>query len=126
MAKAFAAYTMLSAMWRLRLADASTFVAYAGCIVGFVAWWLLLPPVRVADLSLISSALAADQGALISGIDPKIVINIAIFIALLVIFLASFLLAAFSKNEKAVDAGATTAKTLIGFFIGAGTKYLGI
>jgi hypothetical protein len=118
-------YVKLSAGDRFRTTDVSTLISYGGCIVAFVMWWLLLPPLRMADISVISSAFAAD-GVGVGGVDPKVIINIAIFAGLLLTFVASVWVSFFGKSDKAIDAGSTTAKTLLGFFIGAGTKYLGI
>jgi hypothetical protein len=118
-------YVKLSAGDRFTTTDVSTLVSYGGCIVAFVMWWLVLPPLRMADISVISSAFAAD-GVGVGGVDPKVIINIAIFAGLLLTFVASVWVSFFGKSDKAIDAGSTTAKTLLGFFIGAGTKYLGI
>jgi hypothetical protein len=91
---------------------------------GFILWWLVLPPVSSVRLALIKEAFAATGQA--GALDPKPLIYIGIFVMLFCTFLVSVWVNYFGKTEKAADQTGTVAKTLLGFFIGAATNYLGI
>lgn len=60
------------------------------------------------------------------GFDPKPIIHVAIFSALFVTFVVSIGVHYFSKSQTAADSAGTVSKTLLGFFIGAATNYLGV
>jgi hypothetical protein len=117
------AYAQLTVLDKLRLTDAFTLAAQASVAVGFGAWWYLLPTTNVA-FGIVSTAHAATVGA--TNLDAKTVINIAIFVGLFFTFLLTLGVHYFSKSRRAAENAGTVFKTLLGFFIGASTKYLGI
>lgn len=116
-----ASYSELSALERVRVTDFFTLSTYTGCLVGFVSWWFLMPPLRLAEL-FVGSAWAADVA---SG-DPKNIIFWGIFGVLFATLIVSIYVTYFGKDARAADAASGTSKMLLGFFIGAGSKYLGL
>jgi hypothetical protein len=118
------AYVHVGPLWRLKLSDPETLVSQVVCLAMFGVWWFLLPRLHFGDVALISQAFAAPAGTI--GFDPKPWIHMAIFVALFATFVVSIWVNYFSKSEKAADQAGTVSKTLLGFFIGAATNYLGI
>lgn len=119
-------YADVKASWRFRLIEPSTLVIQAMCAAGFILWGLYFvanpPGVHLTQL-FVSIAYAAETPA--AGFDIKPLMYFAIFVALLVAFLTSLYVQYFSKSTKAQDSAGTVSKLLLGFFVGAMTKYLG-
>jgi hypothetical protein len=118
------AYAHIGPFWRLKLAEPGTLASQVTCLAIFGIWWFLLPPIHFQNIAIISQAFAAPATA--SGFDPKPWIHLAIFVALFVTFIVSIWVNYFGQTDKAADQAGTVAKTLLGFFIGAATNYLGI
>lgn len=117
-------YIKLTPLWRARLNDTATITAQLIVPIGFATWWVVLPSVNIAGLNIISPAYA--QGGSAIPFDPKPIIYLAIVGALFITFILSVWVNYFGKSEKAADHASTVAKTLLGFFIGAATNYLGV
>jgi Ca2+/Na+ antiporter len=118
-------YSRLPARLRFRVTEPSTLYSQAMVFAGFVVWGVqLFRPLARFGLLLVSPAYAADSVA--SGPTPKDLIHFGIFVALFITYGLSIYVQYFGKNTKAVDSAGTVSKTLLGFFIGAATNYLGI
>jgi len=116
-------YSRLSAWERLRIEDPFSLSSQVVVLICFGFWWLLLPPIDLANLNFISTA-HAQTGNVISA-NPKELVQLAVFSALFVAFAVSLLVHYLGKGTSARNAGVVS-NLLLGFFIGAGNHYLGI
>jgi hypothetical protein len=114
------AYTQLSSVWRIKIAEPETVVSQFVCFALFIVWFLMLPKIGIGSVALAGPAPSN------LGFDPKPLIHLGIFVALFGTFVVSIWVHYFSDSEKAADQAGTVSKTLLGFFIGAATNYLGI
>ncbi|MEA2837387.1 MAG: hypothetical protein QOD89_1937 [Bradyrhizobium sp.] len=110
---------------RLRVTDYWTLTAQVLCLACFVAWGLSFPIGPLKNFALISEAFAQAQ-PVVRMFDPKPYIHLTIFLMLFGAFALSVWVSYFSDSEKSADHASTVAKTLLGFFIGTATNYLGI
>jgi hypothetical protein len=117
------AYTQLPATWRFRLAEPTVVMSQAIALGAFCIWGWLLRSTWSSAFAFISPAYAATDG---QPLDQKLYINLAIFVSLGVGYVVSLWVNYFSKSEKAAESAGGYSRTLLGFFIGAATKYLGM
>ena len=119
-----ATFAVMPASTRFRTSSPFSLSSQLLVLVGFGIWWALLPPIGLANLGFASIAHAQDgtQGL---ALDPKMIVNLGIFVALLITFVVSMIVHYWGKSPSAQNAG-VVANLLLGFFVGAAKNFLGI
>jgi hypothetical protein len=121
------AWKRLTPLQRLQVTNGWTITAQVITALCFAVWAASFPIGPFKNFALISEAFAQSATpASSTRFDPKPFIHLMIFVMLFGAFFVSIWVSYFGKSEKAADNAGTVAKTLLGFFIGAATNYLGI